>query len=275
MQLAFIGDSLLGAQRPLFMLLLAFIITFILTRLNTRLARLGIARRYRPGSVVTHGGLHIHHAVFGVVAMFVAGLLVIAVRPSSPWVELLAIAFGAGAALTLDEFALILHLEDVYWAGEGRASIDAVILAVTFMTLLLTGLLPRSLRGFDHLIKLPPGSMAAILILGFAFVVACYLKGKLFLGTIGIFIMPLAVVGAFRLARPSSPWARVGYRKRPSVMQRATRREERFDRRWRCYKVAIWDFIGGKPQVLVAAAETHAREGEAAAVSMANSDAVA
>ena len=45
--------------------------------------------------------------------------------------------YGAGAALTLDEFALWLNLEDVYWARQGRASIDAIIL---FGALLLIGI---------------------------------------------------------------------------------------------------------------------------------------
>ena len=96
-------------------------------------------------SIVTPGGLHIHHAVFGIIGMVVAGILEFAVQPGSPWLEALAFVFGSGAALTLDEFALVLHLEDVYWTGEGRKSIDAVILGLTFITLLLTGLLPRSI----------------------------------------------------------------------------------------------------------------------------------
>ena len=68
------------------------------------------------------------------------GILEFALQPGSPGLEVIAFCFGAGAALTLDEFALVLHLEDVYWTGEGRKSIDAIILGVTFMTLLLTGL---------------------------------------------------------------------------------------------------------------------------------------
>ncbi len=90
--------------------------------------------------------------MFGIVTMVVAGILEFALQPHSPYVEMIACAFGAGAALTLDEFALILHLEDVYWTGEGRQSIDAVILGLTFMILLLTGLVPGGLTEFgDYL----------------------------------------------------------------------------------------------------------------------------
>ena len=139
------GHVLDDAKRPLFALLIGFILTFLVVRLNTRLTRRHGRSYLRMPSVVTPGGLHIHHSVFGIIGMVVAGILTFAVQPGSPLLEFLAFVFGCGAALTLDEFALILHLEDVYWTGEGRKSIDAVILGLTFITLLLTGLLPRSI----------------------------------------------------------------------------------------------------------------------------------
>ena len=55
---------------------------------------------------------------------------------------MLAVLFGAGAALTLDEFALWLHLEDVYWSREGRSSVDAVLIALVVGALLLLGANP-------------------------------------------------------------------------------------------------------------------------------------
>lgn len=51
--------------------------------------------------------------------MLVTGLLVFRFSPESPWLEALPALFGAGAALALDEFALWLHLDDVYWSAEG------------------------------------------------------------------------------------------------------------------------------------------------------------
>lgn len=242
---SFISD----AQRPLFFLLVGFIVTFALARFSTRVARAGILRRFRPGSIVTSGGLHIHHAVPGLVGMVVFGILAFAFLPDSPYIEILAFGFGSGAALTLDEFALILHLHDVYWAGEGRASIDAVVLGVTFITLLLTGLLPASIHGVGDIVGISRSLGALLLIVAALFVIVCYLKGKLFLGTVGIFVLPLAVVGALRLAKPNSPWAHSRYKRDPLKLERAQRREEGFHGRWRDRKHLVWDLIGGKPNL--------------------------
>lgn len=242
---SFISD----AQRPLFFLLVGFIVTFALARFSTRVARAGVLRRFRPGSIVTSGGLHIHHVVPGLVGMVVFGILAFAFMPDSPYIEVLAFGFGCGAALTLDEFALILHLHDVYWAGEGRASIDAVVLGMTFITLLLTGLLPASIQGVGDVVGISRSLGALLLIVGALFVIVCYLKGKLFLGTVGIFVLPLAVVGAVRLAKPNSPWAHLRYKNDPFRLDRARRRDERFHRRWRQRKHYIWDLIGGKPSL--------------------------
>jgi hypothetical protein len=243
------GHVLDDAKRPLFVLLCGFIITFLIARVNTRLARLrgGSGRHF--ASIVTPGGLHIHHAVFGIIAIVVAGVLEFAIQPGSPWVEVIAFVFGAGAALTLDEFALVLHLEDVYWTGEGRKSIDAIILGVTFITLLLTGLLPRTFSELGDYITLSRWVLSGFILGGAIFVVVCYLKGKLFVGTVGIFIPPVALVGAVRLAKPGSPWARRQYAANAAKMERARRRDESFHQLWERRKHAVWDVIGGKPHL--------------------------
>lgn len=243
------GSVLSDPKRPLFVLLLGFIVTFAVARLNTRIIRARGRSRFRVGSVITPGGLHIHHSVFGVVGMIVAGILVFALRPGSPGVELLALGFGASAALTLDEFALILHLDDVYWAGEGRASLDAVILGVTFITLLLTGLLPASINEVGGHVAISRWVGSALILGGTAFVVVCYLKGKLFMGTVGIFVPPVAVIGALRLAKPGSPWAHIRYASRPSRLERARSRDASFHQGWERRKHAVWDLIGGKPHL--------------------------
>jgi hypothetical protein len=243
------GHVLDDAKRPLFVLLVGFILTFLVARLNTRLTRAHGRSRLRLPSVVTPGGLHIHHAVFGIIGMVVAGILEFAAQPGSPWLEMLAFIFGCGAALTLDEFALVLHLEDVYWTGEGRKSIDAVILGVTFITLLLTGLLPRTFSELGDYITVSRWVLSALILSGTIFVVVCYLKGKLFLGTVGIFVPPVALVGAFRLAKPRSPWARWRYRTSPATIERAERRDEGFHQKWERRKHRLWDVIGGKPHL--------------------------
>jgi hypothetical protein len=265
------GNVFDAAKRPLFFLLLAFIFTFCVVRINTRRVRARGGAGTGAGSIVTPGGLHIHHSVFGIVSMVVAGILEFAVQPSTPYVEMIAVAFGAGAALTLDEFALILHLEDVYWAGQGRQSIDAVILGLTFMFLLLTGLVPGGLTEFGDYLSVSRWAAFALVLSSVVFVVACYLKGKLFMGTVGIFIPPIALIGAVRLAKPGSPWAHLRYARSPIKMERARRRHEGFNRRWRERKHYVWDLIGGRPHLhlphLVAQTRRSAASGAGASAS--------
>lgn len=250
-----------AAKRPLFFLLLAFIFTFAVVRINTRRVRARGGAGTGAGSIVTPGGLHIHHSVFGIIAMVVAGILEFSLQPQTPYVEIIACAFGAGAALTLDEFALILHLEDVYWTGEGRQSIDAVILGLTFMILLLTGLAPGALAEFGDYITMSRWAAFALVASSAVFVVACYLKGKLFMGTVGIFVPPIALIGAVRLAKPDSPWAHLRYARSPIKMERARRRHEGFNRHWRERKHYVWDLIGGRPHLHLPHLHAQARKG--------------
>src|SRR4051812_44814015 len=126
-----------------------------------------------------------------------------------------AIFFGIGAALVLDEFALILHLQDVYWAEDGRTSVDAVFAAIAVAGLLVVGLNP--LAFFDVGMWEEDSSLPGrIFVVWLAMVtlllaVIVLLKGKVWTGLIGMFIIPLLVVGAFRLSRPHAPWARWTY----------------------------------------------------------------
>ena len=69
------------------------------------------------------------------------------------------------------------------------------------------------------------------------------------MGTVGIFVLPVAVIGALRLAKPGSPWARRRYAGSPGKLDRARRRDEGFNRRWRQRKHLLWDIIGGKPHL--------------------------
>jgi hypothetical protein len=92
----------------------------------THLIRAGIG----PFHNVSSGGLHIHHLVWGILLLLVVGYvwLIEAGTTSSLLSSITAILYGVGAALTLDEFALWLNLQDVYWTGPGRESIDAVLI---------------------------------------------------------------------------------------------------------------------------------------------------
>jgi hypothetical protein len=124
-------------KQPQFFILLSFLVTFGLVRFITHSIRAGRFKRvFRNMS--TGGGTHLHHLVPGILLLLVSGYLGIGLAPEYHR-EPHAILFGIGAALTLDEFALWLHLEDVYWAKEGRQSVDAVVIAATVIGLGVLG----------------------------------------------------------------------------------------------------------------------------------------
>ncbi len=121
-------------DRPHRRLLLASI-SFFITFLAVRLLVLSITHHVGPFSYVEMGGRHIHHLVWGILLLLLTGYATLAeagtkATPGSIFLSrLLSIAYGIGAALTLDEFALWLNLDAMaYWSRQGRESIDAVIL---------------------------------------------------------------------------------------------------------------------------------------------------
>ena len=102
--------------------------------------------------------------------------------------------------------------------------------------------------------------LSVLIIVGAVFVVVCYLKGKLFVGTVGIFVPPVALIGALRLAKPGSPWARRRYAGNAQTMERARRRDESFHQLWERRKHAVWDVIGGKPHLSLPRRDGHHRD---------------
>ena len=110
-------------------------VTFIVTFIFLRILTFGIRFHLIPAkNVVTSSGLHIHHFVWGIVLLLLVGFLGITLWTERlhPW---LGAAFGIGAALVLDEYALWLNLQDVYWLPAGRSSIDVVILVAALLGL--------------------------------------------------------------------------------------------------------------------------------------------
>lgn len=225
-------------QRAGFVLLGFFLAAFLFIRTSARLIR-SPKVSWWPGSVTTKGGLHLHHLVWGIVLILASGFLNFVLRPSSPWLEIFAAAFGIGAGLTLDEFALWIHLEDVYWSKEGRASIDAVVVATLLGGLIVLGIAPFDLSNRAS----PIGSLVAVILIDLVFSTAAILKGKPMLGLIGIFVPPFSIVGSLRLAAPSSPWARRRYSPDGHRMARSQARFKRIRgrRRW------LMNAIGGAP----------------------------
>ena len=130
-------------EQGLFLVLAGFILSFAFIRMSTRIMR-SPRISWWPGSVVSDSGVHLHHLVFGIVAMMIGGTLGFAALGHSPYVEICAFIFGIGAGLTIDEFALWVHLEDVYWAEEGRSSIDATVIAAAAITVASIELRPCS-----------------------------------------------------------------------------------------------------------------------------------
>jgi hypothetical protein len=224
-------------REPAFVMLLAFIVTFIIARGYTRLARV-----YGWGSVIV-GDVHTHHLVFGLVMTFAAGMGLIAFTPEQGgWFLFLSALFGAGAALVLDEFALLLHLEDVYWENKGRSSIDAVVIGLLFGSIFLLRFTPFGIEAGES------GTLIALAILiDLPFVVIAALKGKVFMAVVGVFFPVLAPIATLRLAEPDSIWSRYFYKNKPHKRDRANRRYEKYERTWRIRKDRAWDLIGGKP----------------------------
>lgn len=199
-----------------------------------------------PGSVTTEGGLHVHHLVFGIVLLLATGFA-LALQPSSPWLEILAAGFGIGAGLTLDEYALWLHLEDVYWAEQGRRSVDAVVIATLIGGLLLMGFIPF---GTDEGVV----TIVVSVLVGLALSTVAVLKGKIFLGVAGMLVPLVSLVAAIRLAKPDSPWARRRYPPDSGKRARASARYERHARRYRSFQSRI----AGAPSAPPAAGEPRA-----------------
>ncbi len=116
----------------------SFFLTFAAVRAITHAIR---AER-GPFRNITPGGRHIHHMTFGITGLLTVGylwLLEIGVKEDRRSSRATAIVYGSGAALTLDEFALWLNLEDDYWTKQGRESIDAVVLFGSLLSLSVIG----------------------------------------------------------------------------------------------------------------------------------------
>ncbi len=226
-------------QRAGFVCLMAFLVTFSFIRTSTRLIR-SPKVPWWPGNVVTDSGLHLHHLVWGILLLLVAGFLGFALGPASPRTEILAALFGVGAGLTLDEFALWVHLEDVYWKEEGRSSFDAVVVAAVIGALVVLGIAPFDLpNNASSLTTLTIAVLTDVLLAAVAI-----LKGKPLTGLIGIFVPPVSLVGAIRLAAPSSPWARRRYAPDGRKMARARARWSRIEGRRR----HVADAVAGAPE---------------------------
>ena len=224
-------------QRDGFVMLGAFLASFLFIRTSSRLIR-SPKVPWWPGSVKTSSGLHLHHLVWGIVLLLLSGFVRFVTDPASPWAEFLAAVFGIGAGLTLDEFALWIHLRDVYWAEEGRSSFDAVVMAALIGSLIVLGVAP-----FDVHNTAAVELLIALVVVDVLLSIAAIFKGRRILGVAGVFMPPFSLYAALRLAQPRSPWARRRYPPGSPKLARAQARWERIDARWR----RLAEVIAGAP----------------------------
>jgi hypothetical protein len=187
--------------------------------------------------------VHVHHLFFGIVLMMVAGGLSFAAgETDGPWYAIYAVLFGIGLGLAIDEYALWLHLDDVYWSREGRSSIDATLIALGLIVVVLLAFVPTRIDD-DSPTVLATTVLAATWHFGWVLVAAA--KHRLVHALFGIFLPGLAVYAGLRLAKPRSIWARRCYgERRPGKQARAEHRF-RADRRTERYKDHLRDAIGG------------------------------
>jgi hypothetical protein len=252
-------DIMERGRLPLLCCLIAFILTFFVTRTFVRLIRrrkgLGGTPRWWEPRNIHLGSKHIHHVVVGVVLVMISGitLVTLSVNGNEPEFTATAIIFGIGAALVLDEYALILHLSDVYWEEDGRTSVDAVFAAIAVGGLLVLGLHPLMFflslwQDTTHSVVLRAGVVFGMA-LTLPLAVLVVLKGKVWTGLIGMFFVPLLFIGAIRLSRPQAPWARYVYMTRLNKMSRALQRERTLRRPVVRAKLWLQYTIAGTPRV--------------------------
>lgn len=205
-----------GKQPELF-LLVAFLVAFGFIRTSTHMIRAQV--KWWPGNVAV-GGTHVHHLVFGILTILIVGYVAIAIAPGRPGREILAVLFGIGAALTLDEFALWLNLKDVYWSKQGRSSIDAVIVAASVAGIVLVGL-RAWLDVADEVAVAARAAIGSAVVLRAGLSLVSASKGKYLSAAVGILVPFVGVISAFRLAKPGSPWA---HRYGPDKLRKAAER---------------------------------------------------
>lgn len=110
------------------LVLASFLITFILARIAADSNMFVMVN-------TKSGPLHIHHLVPGIILLLLSGYIGISFHSRFRLRNFMAVLFGIGAALTVDEFALWLYLDDVYWEAAGRYSIDAIIISLLILTI--------------------------------------------------------------------------------------------------------------------------------------------
>ncbi|MET9322675.1 hypothetical protein ABZX75_21145 [Streptomyces sp. NPDC003038] len=228
---------------PLLLALLSFVLSFLVTRVITRLIRAGKG----PFKNIAPGGVHVHHVVPGVILVIIGGFGAVGTGGHGFGSALSAVLFGLGAGLVLDEFALILHLDDVYWSEQGRKSVEMVVLTAALVALVLGGFLPFGVNELTADERHNRGLVVMNTATNFFLALIALWKGKARTAVFGTVVPLVALVGAIRLARPGSPYAKRFYANRPRARAKAGLRAFHHDRRWASPRRRFENFIGGTP----------------------------
>jgi hypothetical protein len=187
-----------------FLILIAFVCSFGFIRTSAHMIRAQVS--WWPGNVETKSGTHVHHLVWGILLLLSMGYVGIATDIGTPWLELVAIAFGIGMGLTMDEFALWLNLQDVYWKEKGRQSIDAVIVTTVLLVIALLGL-QFWIDVYDAVLVLAGLNRGnawvaiPIQVIGLALAFVCFRRGRKLAGLFGLFVPLVALIGAVTPSR--------------------------------------------------------------------------
>jgi hypothetical protein len=182
-----------------FLILIAFVLSFGFIRTSAHMIRAQVS--WWPGNVETKSGTHVHHLVWGILLLLSMGYVGIATDIGTPWLELVAIAFGIGMGLTLDEFALWLNLQDVYWQEKGRQSIDAVVVTTVLLVIALLGL-QFWIDVYDAVLVLGGVNRGnawiaiPVQLIGIGLAYVCFRRGRKLAGLFGLFVPLVALIGA-------------------------------------------------------------------------------
>ena len=204
-------------RQPELLFLVAFGLSWGFIRTSAHMIRAQVS--WWPGNVQV-GGTHVHHLVWGILLLLIFGYVGVVVQPPSPWHEIVVVGFGIGTGLTLDEFALWLELKDVYWEHDGRKSIDAVVVAAAIAGFFLVGF-SAWIEVAEDVENAVFAAVGVIGIWALAVALVNAAKERFWFVLVSLVLPPVGLVGALRLAKPASLWARLFYRDRKLERARA------------------------------------------------------
>ncbi|MGW4275743.1 hypothetical protein ACWEGQ_26100 [Streptomyces seoulensis] len=128
------AERLTPVQRSLLVTWISFGTTFGTVRVITH----GIRGGWLPWGDISAGGRHLHHYNLGIATLAAVGLIAVRGDEQAVGHPRVAAAYGCGTALICDEFALLLDLQDVYWAKQGRLSVDVSLGVMSVLGAYLT-----------------------------------------------------------------------------------------------------------------------------------------